>query len=564
MAHFQPLDPKVDSFRLVKLLPSQKGSGDVIQCELQVNTLASKPKYEAISYTGSHETPSKPIQLDGKELLVRPIIYHALSTFQSNKPRLLWIDSLCINLEDKEERNDQASMMSYIYSRAERMLAFLGPEKEHYPKGTLSRIEDGFYTFSEPNAKAINNSPYWKRRWIIQELILAKQIRFHLGKGYFTLDTYINGLSYVSSEMEYLRNQLDLLTHHRRYLHSELQHLETLLDMYKGMDCYDTRDQIFSFMGLAEDHAQALIEVDYNMDYYELYDKLIEYHQTGPPKPLRANLFPHQWFDLGPWRETWKGIHKDVERSVRIISFSHTVQTALKGMVGKTPIPSSLQERDPIIARGVCVGQVLHVGPTYNEFISSWAPNKEWKMVLERRFKNDRNLVQLRKADAKFSRDMIKFNENELSAIQDVDSAHSYGFRNGHDDIPITRNDGALSSTATGPRRFLGTDGLMGFLPPGSKEGDSIYSFWQSLVGIVVRQVGDDRWMIVGRTTLSKESITPMVEKSYYYDAINYGTENPEYHMRQGTGLGQKMQKEAFERKLDFRLDIPTLQRLTC
>lgn len=41
-----------------------------------------------------------------------------------------WIDSLCINLEDKQEREKQITIMADIYKKAKRAIIWLGQEKE--------------------------------------------------------------------------------------------------------------------------------------------------------------------------------------------------------------------------------------------------------------------------------------------------------------------------------------------------------------------------------------------------------------------------------------------------
>jgi hypothetical protein len=43
-------------------------------------------------------------------------------------PRVLWIDALCVNQEDMEERSSQVARMADIYRRAHRVVVWLGPE----------------------------------------------------------------------------------------------------------------------------------------------------------------------------------------------------------------------------------------------------------------------------------------------------------------------------------------------------------------------------------------------------------------------------------------------------
>ena len=46
------------------------------------------------------------------------------------EPRTLWIDAICINQDDLDERAQQVMLMRKIYSKADRVLVWLGPEME--------------------------------------------------------------------------------------------------------------------------------------------------------------------------------------------------------------------------------------------------------------------------------------------------------------------------------------------------------------------------------------------------------------------------------------------------
>jgi hypothetical protein len=44
---------------------------------------------------------------------------------------LLWVDAICINQDDIEERNRQVKLMAFIYSRALAVLVWLGRPVSH-------------------------------------------------------------------------------------------------------------------------------------------------------------------------------------------------------------------------------------------------------------------------------------------------------------------------------------------------------------------------------------------------------------------------------------------------
>ena len=50
----------------------------------------------------------------------------------------IWIDALCINQDDREEKAEQIPCMSAIYGRAERVVVWLG---EHVDGSELVMIE---------------------------------------------------------------------------------------------------------------------------------------------------------------------------------------------------------------------------------------------------------------------------------------------------------------------------------------------------------------------------------------------------------------------------------------
>ena len=77
--------------------------------------------------------PSHPvsIEIDGVPLSIGPDLHVALLQFRStNFPRLLWIDQICINQADKEEKIHQLRIMGDIYSKAQTVLIWLGDSSD--------------------------------------------------------------------------------------------------------------------------------------------------------------------------------------------------------------------------------------------------------------------------------------------------------------------------------------------------------------------------------------------------------------------------------------------------
>lgn len=110
---------------------------------------------------------------------------------------MLWIDAICINQEDIQERNSQVQMMRRIYVAATRVISFVTSEVRDVDINGLDFVEflnsnlskEKFLSLVrhykyERQWKAIGNlwnEEYWKRVWIIQEVVVAREVLVYYG-----------------------------------------------------------------------------------------------------------------------------------------------------------------------------------------------------------------------------------------------------------------------------------------------------------------------------------------------------------------------------------------------
>src|SRR5271156_4938151 len=111
--------------RLLYLVHNVSGF-DNISYSLMRTSLDNAPPYEALSYTWGDEMSQ--VKLGNGTLTTMPTnLYHALRYLQRpHASRLLWIDSLCIDQSNDEERSHQVQLMRHIYATAWRVLIWLG------------------------------------------------------------------------------------------------------------------------------------------------------------------------------------------------------------------------------------------------------------------------------------------------------------------------------------------------------------------------------------------------------------------------------------------------------
>jgi hypothetical protein len=117
------------SFRVLRLhrrLPFSK-----LRASLEVFTLSNVPQYEAISYRWDSRSSRRSLSINGFALQVSERVWDILDNLSSaTRTRYVWIDSVCVNQADLDERSKQVALMGDIYKGASRVLACLEGTRE--------------------------------------------------------------------------------------------------------------------------------------------------------------------------------------------------------------------------------------------------------------------------------------------------------------------------------------------------------------------------------------------------------------------------------------------------
>lgn len=181
-----------DVFRLAVILP---GTGSApIECQL-IWESASRPlrDYICLSYCWETTVQDAAILCDGYRFSVTRNLYRALQSLRKPTANLLiWIDQICINQEDYQERSHQVSIMKDIFSHAKEVNVWLGEEDDRSKKlceyakkmgrgedspkntwkSTLSRIMTQRQL--EDAIQSLLQRPWFQRVWVIPEVALAR------------------------------------------------------------------------------------------------------------------------------------------------------------------------------------------------------------------------------------------------------------------------------------------------------------------------------------------------------------------------------------------------------
>ena len=125
---YTPLDNTTEQqIRLVKLLP---GNDEPLRIELTISTLTGLA-FNALSYLwGNNAEGLYPIECEGMTIHIAPNLHRFLHLLrQSGHVEPLWIDSICIDRNNFEEKAHTLSRMPMIYRTAQKTFCWI--EDEH-------------------------------------------------------------------------------------------------------------------------------------------------------------------------------------------------------------------------------------------------------------------------------------------------------------------------------------------------------------------------------------------------------------------------------------------------
>jgi hypothetical protein len=98
----------------------------------------SDDQYHALSYVWGSEEKPRVLRIGGTDQIISitESAYLALDRLRLNfalpaQPFIVWIDAICINQADDQEKNQQVTMMANIYAHASKVYAYLGEEADH-------------------------------------------------------------------------------------------------------------------------------------------------------------------------------------------------------------------------------------------------------------------------------------------------------------------------------------------------------------------------------------------------------------------------------------------------
>ncbi|KAJ2987001.1 hypothetical protein NUW58_g4748 [Xylaria curta] len=250
------LDSESGEIRILEILPGAKD--EPIECHLLVRNVHQDGVSEALSYVWGNDKDEEKIRVDHKDFTIRKNLHRILRGLRHpDTTREIWIDAICINQSDSEEKGGQVNMMGMLYSKAKSTTIWLsgdpldhdfeeyhreeqsfdmegwyspipaglgGIYTDQYDLATILRkaqkhsIEDSWnerqwilYTMLLRCIGLVLMCSWWERVWTIQEAAMNSPIFFFRGHTFpfADLTEAMNISSKLSSGSEHVQRQIE-------------------------------------------------------------------------------------------------------------------------------------------------------------------------------------------------------------------------------------------------------------------------------------------------------------------------------------------------------------------
>ncbi|XPS95616.1 hypothetical protein M3J09_004901 [Ascochyta lentis] len=300
---YAPLDIDKKEARVLYLEPGL--FHDDVRVRLQVVSLDDDPTYETLSYAWGTEQSPRSVLVNGTHYLtITQNLDCALRhlRYRSIYPRVLWIDALCINQQDLEERSHQVQLMSTVYTQAADVLKWLGPDKNkdftRFLRYLTYQVTPKSPEELSPllrDAVRLVELPWFYRVWVAQEFTLStNEPKVYIGRRcvlwctaalaiqrllllYFN-STFLGSEDLGATAQSYFRSirrlrQFEKLRERsRRYLgdrlerlcRSKKQPLCSRLEATLHLQASDPRDKIYDILAISDSLESSIIP-DYTL-----------------------------------------------------------------------------------------------------------------------------------------------------------------------------------------------------------------------------------------------------------------------------------------------------------
>lgn len=208
-------------------------------------------------YTWGDPADTVNIYIEGEAFQATSNLHAALCQLREKGHKSLWVDAVCINQTDLEEKNIQLLQMGAIYQRANQTIAWLGNEADDSNKAfaTIEAIaaEDRSPLVTSASLRSLKpllQRPYWRRIWIVQELALSRETTLVCGSCELSLAIFFSAMLRLKQNTQEVSHTVSLQQFCQDVNEDKPVRLLDALFRTRTSLASDPKDKVFAFLGL--------------------------------------------------------------------------------------------------------------------------------------------------------------------------------------------------------------------------------------------------------------------------------------------------------------------------
>jgi hypothetical protein len=285
-----------------------------------IDLTRSPLRYEALSYVWGTEKARQPIKCHGYDVPITQNLEHALRALRHPtliKP--LWVDAVCINQQDLDERVRQIGYMRLVYRHAGRVVVWLGPSNPvteralararelcEYEALLRKTLHDSAGPTTQPGQIRVQilgmmleelrtdaaaqsgsdlikllESPYFERVWCIQEVASSRECICKSGDAEFDFFDLLSLTRMVNEFQGQNKKPMSPL----RFWHFVYKQRNRVPDKHgveiegavgnmlfalmnmRNFQATDPRDRLFAIFGITDDGIEPVLAMSDTLDY---------------------------------------------------------------------------------------------------------------------------------------------------------------------------------------------------------------------------------------------------------------------------------------------------------
>lgn len=279
---------------------------------MTIHDINEPPTYECVSYTWGNASKENLIWIGDKVIDIGYNLWTLLFYLQKEtESRYIWVDQVCINQDDLDERSQQVLLMFQIYRQGQLTTAFLGDEADgsealpellqkidaahrsqeappHNKWSEAERIDLGLPSSDDKawvQLRSFLSRPWFTRAWIIQEVAASSDLQIVCG--YWVAPASLVLLPLMAAEFHSLLESADgeerlqnrEAAHHSLYQLGAILEITMLdvsmslldvLELCQYTQSTDPRDRIWALLNLASDTSTLNLQPKYDTEVREV------------------------------------------------------------------------------------------------------------------------------------------------------------------------------------------------------------------------------------------------------------------------------------------------------